>query len=189
MLTALCILAIGALGVGIVDSEWAFQRHRFDDFLQQTPSLAFAPLQPAERAAETGLHGQVMAVSTVAAFLGIGLAAFLYLGGRKEVEAVGKAAGAEKVYGLGLYQLSYNRFFIDAIYNVFVIWPLWLLALLSYWFDRWIIDGLVNLVGKVPVAVGSLLRSLQNGMLQFYALAMMLGMLVLVGTLLMWPAQ
>jgi hypothetical protein len=37
--------------------------------------------------------------------------------------------------------------------------------------------------------VGSLLRSLQNGMVQFYALAMMLGMLVLVGTLLMWPAQ
>jgi NADH:ubiquinone oxidoreductase subunit 5 (subunit L)/multisubunit Na+/H+ antiporter MnhA subunit len=103
------------------------------------------------------------------------------------VVAVGKAASSASVYGLGLYQLSYNRFFIDAIYNVCVIWPLWLLALFSYWFDRWVIDGLVNLVGRIPLAVGSMLRSLQNGMLQFYALAMMLGMLVLVGTLLMWP--
>jgi hypothetical protein len=29
---------------------------------------------------------------------------------------------------------------------------------------------------------------LQNGLVQFYALAMVLGLLVLVGTLLMWPA-
>jgi NADH:ubiquinone oxidoreductase subunit 5 (subunit L)/multisubunit Na+/H+ antiporter MnhA subunit len=132
---------------------------------------------------------QVAATSLIVALTGIGLAAFLYLGGRREVEAVGKAASSARVYGLGLYQLSYNRFFIDAIYNVFVIWPLWLLALAAYWFDRWVIDGFVNLLGKIPVAVGSLLRSLQNGMVQFYALAMMLGMLVLVGTLLMWPTQ
>jgi NADH-quinone oxidoreductase subunit L len=189
MLVPLLILAVCALGIGIVDSEWAFHKHGFNDLLQQTPSLAYAPLQPPEHAAETGLHGQVMAMSTIAALVGIGIAAFLYLGGRKEVEAVEKAASSARIYGLGLYQLSYNRFFIDAIYNVLVVWPLWLLALLSYWFDRWVIDGLVNLVGKTPVVVGSLLRSLQNGMLQFYALAMILGMLVLVGTLLMWPAQ
>jgi NADH-quinone oxidoreductase subunit L len=181
MLIPLVILAVCALGVGVVDSG-------FSDFLHKTPSLAYAPLQPSEHAAETGVHGQIMALSTIAGLVGIGVAAFLYLGGRKEVEAVEKAASSASVYGLGFYQLSYNRFFIDAIYNVLIIWPLWLLALLSYWFDRWVIDGLVNLVGRLPVAVGSMLRSLQNGMLQFYALAMMLGMLVLVGTLLMWPA-
>jgi NADH-quinone oxidoreductase subunit L len=184
MLVPLVILSVFALIAGGVQYHEAFS-----GFLSQTPSLAYAPLQPAEHAAETGVHGQVMALSTIAGAVGIGLAAFLYLGGRKEVEAVGKAASSTSVYGLGLYQLSYNRFFIDAIYNVFIVWPLWLLALLSYWFDRWIVDGLVNLIGKLPVAVGSLLRSLQNGMLQFYALAMMLGMLVLVGTLLMWPAR
>ena len=184
ILVPLVVLAFGALVVGAVQYGEAFST-----FLSKTPSLAYAPLQPAEHAAETGVHTQVMALSTIMAVAGIGLAAFLYLGGRREVEAVGKAASSARIYGLGLYQLSYNRFFIDAIYNVFVVWPLWLLALISYWFDRWVIDGLVNLIGKLPVAVGSLLRSLQNGMVQFYALAMMLGMLVLVGTLLMWPAQ
>ncbi|HEX7376162.1 MAG TPA: hypothetical protein VF278_03570, partial [Pirellulales bacterium] len=146
-----------------------------------------APLHPSEHAAESGAHAQAMALSTLMAAAGIGIAAYFYLGGRKEVEAVGKAASSTHVYGLGLYQLSYNRFFIDAAYNALIIWPLWFFALFSYWFDRWVVDGLVNLVGKVPVAVGSLMRSLQNGLVQFYALAMMLGMLVLVGTLLMWP--
>ncbi|MGH7134400.1 MAG: proton-conducting transporter membrane subunit, partial [Pirellulales bacterium] len=183
MLVPLFLLALAALVVGAVQYGEAFS-----DFLAGTPSLAYAPLQPAEHAAETGVHGQVMALSTIMAAAGIGIAAFLYLGGRREVEAVGKAARSARVYEVGLYQLSYNRFFIDAIYNALIIWPLWLLALLSYWFDRRVIDGLVNLVGRVPIAVGSLLRSLQNGLVQFYALAMMLGMLVLVGTLLMWPA-
>ena len=31
------------------------------------------------------------------------------------------------------------------------------------------------------------MRSLQNGMVQFYALAMMLGLLVLIGAWLLWP--
>ncbi|HVX13192.1 MAG TPA: NADH-quinone oxidoreductase subunit L [Pirellulales bacterium] len=190
MLVPLIVLAVCALGIGLVNSKDVMGGHGFYHFLEQTPSLAYAPIERVEHSAEAAAaHDKVAMTSLIAAFTGIGLAAFLYLGGRREVEAVGKAASSARIYGLGLYQLSYNRFFIDAIYNILVIWPLWLLALISYWFDRWVIDGLVNLVGKLPVAAGSLLRSLQNGMVQFYALAMMLGMLVLVGTLLMWPAQ
>jgi NADH-quinone oxidoreductase subunit L len=188
MLVPLVILAVAAVGIGMVNSHAVFGDNGFVNLLQRTPSLAYAPVQPHEHAAETGAHFQVAATSTIAALAGIGLAAFLYLGGRREVQAVEKAASSARVYGLGLYQLSYNRFFIDAIYNVAIVWPLWLFALACYWFDRWIIDGLVNLIGKLPFVVGSSLRSLQNGLVQFYALAMVLGLLVLVGTLLMWPA-
>ena len=46
--------------------------------------------------------------------------------------------------------------------------------------DRWIVDGLVNLCGYIPVAVGSLMRSLQMGLVQFYALSMVLGVLILL---------
>jgi hypothetical protein len=56
------------------------------------------------------------------------------------------------------------------------------LALLSYVVDRFFVDGLVNLVGKFPAIVGYLFRSLQNGMVQFYALAMVLGLIVLLAT-------
>lgn len=61
--------------------------------------------------------------------------------------------------------------------------PLRGVAALSYLVDRYVIDALVNLCGWVPRAVGGLLRSLQTGMVQFYALAMVLGMLVLLGSL------
>jgi NADH:ubiquinone oxidoreductase subunit 5 (subunit L)/multisubunit Na+/H+ antiporter MnhA subunit len=67
---------------------------------------------------------------------------------------------------------------------VLVVWPMLGLARLSYWIDRRVIDGLVDLCGRVPLAVGAALRSLQGGMVQFYALAMVLGLLVLIGVLL-----
>ncbi|HVW38538.1 MAG TPA: hypothetical protein VHB99_14585, partial [Pirellulales bacterium] len=85
--------------------------------------------------------------------------------------------------------LSYNKFYIDQIYNALIVAPLRLLANVSYWFDERGIDGLVNLAGRVPPAFGAMLRPLQNGLVQFYALAMMLGLVVLIGTLLMWPAS
>ena len=51
-----------------------------------------------------------------------------------------------------------------------------------------IIDGLVNLLGRIPPALGSLMRSLQMGQVQFYALAMVLGMLILAAARLIWAA-
>ena len=47
------------------------------------------------------------------------------------------------------------------------------------------IDGLVNLIGAVPAVFGAMLRPLQGGLVQFYALAMVLGLLALIGALLM----
>jgi NADH-quinone oxidoreductase subunit L len=87
-----------------------------------------------------------------------------------------------------LYWLSYGKFFIDPIYNALFVWPLLVLAQASNLFDKYVIDGLVNLVGKVPVWVGARLRSLQTGLVQFYALAMVWGVVVLIITLLVWPA-
>ncbi len=86
------------------------------------------------------------------------------------------------------YKLSQNKFYFDEIYDALVVWPLRILAWVCYWFDRWIVDGLVNAVGLVPGAVGSLMRSLQMGLVQFYALAMVLGALVLVAARLLWSA-
>ena len=41
-------------------------------------------------------------------------------------------------------------------------------------------DGAVNAVGRVPLLLGTLLRSMQTGLVQFYALGMVLGGLVLL---------
>ena len=86
------------------------------------------------------------------------------------------------------YRLSLGKFYFDELYAVLVIWPLRLLAAICYWFDHWIVDGLVDLVGRMPRAVGSLMRPLQMGLVQFYALAMVLGALILVAARLIWAA-
>ncbi|HZN32452.1 MAG TPA: NADH-quinone oxidoreductase subunit L [Pirellulaceae bacterium] len=81
---------------------------------------------------------------------------------------------------LSPYRLSRDKFYFDELYAALVVWPLSVLAAVLAWVDRWIVDGLVNLAGRVPVAIGSLMRPMQMGLVQFYALAMVLGMLMLI---------
>ncbi len=176
MTLPLVILAFCSLTVGAY-FEWT---GGFADFLARTPSLAYQGLA-AHAEHDSGAHALVATVSTVLALAGVGLAAFLYLGDPAQVMAIRRLL-------MPLYLLSYGKMFFDPIYNVLFVWPLWLLSRISYWFDRTVIDGIVNLAGRVPLVVGSGLRSLQSGMVQFYAVAMVWGVIVLVITLLVWPA-
>jgi NADH-quinone oxidoreductase subunit L len=178
----LVVLAFCALVVGAYfELTGSFQR-----FLVATPSLAAHDLAAAAHGAEAhgvdahGAHRTVAMLGSLMALIGIGLAAFFYLGDKRPVQWLAKVLRP-------LYELSYGKLFIDQLYLALVVWPLWLLAQLSFLVDRWIIDGLVNLVGRIPPAVGTVVRALQTGMVQFYALAMVLGVLVLIGTLLVWP--
>ena len=87
------------------------------------------------------------------------------------------------------YRLSRNKFYFDEIYAALIVWPLRIVAGVCYWIDRWIVDGLVE-SGR-PDSAGrsaTLMRPLQMGLVQFYALAMVLGMLILVAARLMWAA-
>jgi NADH-quinone oxidoreductase subunit L len=163
----LTILAFCALGVG----AYFEYTHGFVDFLLRTPSLAFSGLPEAGAVHE--FHMNVALVSTAVALSGVGLAAFLYLGDQHQAAWLASTLRP-------LYSLSYGKFFFDQIYNVAFVWPLWLLAQLSSVVDRRLIDGLVNLAGRIPPAFGTVVRSLQTGMVQFYALAMVLGVLVLL---------
>lgn len=86
------------------------------------------------------------------------------------------------------YHLSANKFYFDEIYNALVVWPLRVIASICAWIDRWIIDGLVDLAGAIPPAIGYLMRGLQVGLVQFYALAMVLGMLILAAARMLWAA-
>ncbi len=80
--------------------------------------------------------------------------------------------------------LRTGKFCFDEIYQARSSGRCSLLATLSYVLDRLVIDGLVDLCGRLPRCSGSRLRSLQIGLVQFYALAMVLGLLVLLGMLL-----
>ena len=49
--------------------------------------------------------------------------------------------------------------------------------------DQYVVDGLVDLIGMVPGFIGRVFRPIQNGLVQFYALAMVLGLAVFLGIL------
>ncbi len=87
------------------------------------------------------------------------------------------------------YRLSYRKFYWDEIYMATVVWPLQTLGLLLAWIDRWIVDGAVNLCGRLPTQLGSLMRSLQMGLVPFYGLAMLLGTLILIAAKLLWAGS
>jgi NADH-quinone oxidoreductase subunit L len=163
----LMILAVCALGVGAYFESTG----GFVNYLMYTPSLAFDGLTEAHDVHK--FHMDVALISTAVALSGVALAAYLYLGSQKQVAWLATELRP-------LYNLSYGKFFVDQIYNIIFVMPIWLLAQLSFLIDRKVIDGLVNLVGRIPPALGRMVRTLQTGMVQFYALAMVLGVIVLL---------
>jgi len=173
MTLPLAILAAFAAGLGVV-CEWTGW---FDKLLLKTPSLAFAAFH---ETAEVGFHPHIAAISTVTVLIGIGLAAFFYLGERTQIDRI--AAWVRP-----LYRASYGKLWFDEIYDALIVKPLWILARLAYVVDRYLIDGIVNTIGRLPVWTGALLRPFQNGQIQSYALAMILGALILLGTLALRP--
>ncbi|MEX0979211.1 MAG: hypothetical protein WDZ48_10180, partial [Pirellulales bacterium] len=172
VILAFCSLVVGAY------FTWTGS---FASFLAQTPSLAYSLLSAEHGEHSADAHRLVSTIGTVVAAAGIGLAAFLYLGDDALVMKLKHLLSP-------LYALSYGKLFFDPLYFAFFVWPLEVLARCSYWFDRRAIDGLVNFVGRIPPAVAAGLRPLGNGLVQFYALAMLWGVIVLILTLLVWPA-
>jgi NADH-quinone oxidoreductase subunit L len=174
MTLPLVFLALASVGVGM-HLEWTGSLTRL---LARTPSIA--ALGAAAHAAEAGEgHLAIAAWSTVVVALGIGLAWLMYVGApefQRRVVAIMETTG--------LYRLSAGKFFFDQIYQVLVVRPLEAVARLAAWFDRRVIDGLVDLVGAAPRGLGALLRPAQAGLIPLYALAMLVGLLLLLGTLL-----
>ena len=176
MAVPMVILAIGSLVVG----AWLQWSHGLTDLLARTPSLAFLGGE-AHNAAREGMHFFITVNSTILTLAGLFMTALLYIGPRRWL--IKKITRALDL--VGLYRLSYGKFFFDPLYFAFVVWPLEMFARLCAWFDQQVIDRLVDLCGFIPKLIGALLRPLQNGLIQFYALAMILGVLVLMIVLLM----
>ncbi len=164
MIVPLVILAVFAVGVGFVLGPVVPESWRFAHFLSWAPGL---PRETREEHVEWGM----MALSGIIALGGIALAWVMYL---LRPALPGKLAAAWQ----GAYQLSLNKFHVDELYDTFVIKPLVGLATLCRVLDQYLVDGLVDLIGHVPRLLGARFRPVQNGLVQFYALAMVLGLTV-----------
>ncbi len=73
----------------------------------------------------------------------------------------------------GLERIIYNKYFIDEIYNtVFVKSYNYLSEHVLFWFDRVIVDGIVNSFGEMAITSGKTVKRLQNGNISFYLFVM-----------------
>jgi NADH-quinone oxidoreductase subunit L len=79
-----------------------------------------------------------------------------------------------------LGSLFANKFFFDQIYTGLIVRPLEALALLAAIIDRSVIDRLVDWIATIPLGVGAIVRQLQSGLMQRYALAGVMGVLMIV---------
>jgi len=116
----------------------------------------------------------LMALAIAIAGAGIGLAWSLYAPGRE-------AAPARLAENLGaLYRLSRNLFWVDELYDAVILRPFYRLSRWFGAFDRWIVDGVVNLTGIVADVSGQLLKLFQTGYVRNYALLFFLGVVVIL---------
>ncbi|MFV0442566.1 MAG: NADH-quinone oxidoreductase subunit L [Planctomycetaceae bacterium] len=159
---ALCALVIGlALG----------PTHAFAGYLQHAVGLVHV---------EGHLHYNLMVASAAMALVGIGLAWLFYV----------KSPGipASLVRGTGpLYQASLNKLYCDELFAAILVWPLQALAKLAGWFDRNVIDRLVDVIGELPPAISRIPSRLHGGVLPSYALVMWAGLVVYLCVLLSGP--
>ncbi len=82
----------------------------------------------------------------------------------------------------GLYNLIYNKYFVDEMYDTAVVRPLVDGSTTVLWhvMDQGVIDGAVNGVGKEARDVGSVLKMLQSGNIRSYATWVVLGAVLLL---------
>ena len=165
MAIPLAILAIAALGIGIVTGP----THLYGHYLHHTPGLP--------EGAEFPLDPLMMAISSILAIAGIGTAYFMYV--------VSPALPEKLKQSLPIpFKLSQEGLYIDRCGYKFVASPLRGFATICEFFDRWVVDTLVDCVGFIPGLFGSILRPVQNGMVQNYGAVMMIGLVVCLITVL-----
>jgi len=117
----------------------------------------------------------LMLISVAAGLAGIGLAALMY---------VGKPGLADSLTAAFQwpYQLIYNKWFVDEIYDAAVVKPVVFGSRKVLWkgVDAGLIDGSVNGVGSRAKDLGGLLRLMQSGSVRSYAAWVLLGSVLLI---------
>jgi NADH-quinone oxidoreductase subunit L len=158
----LVVLAILATIAGFLNLPFSGTEHWLEDWL--------APVTGRYGAVLTYSNAQIaglLAISTVVALSGIGLAYLVFIKHRVPAEKVEPEFFLKGWY----YDLAVSDFMGGPGRRFFEG-----LA----WFDRTVIDGAVNGIGGLAKGSGTLVRRVQNGYVRTYALAMTIGTLVLI---------
>ncbi len=119
------------------------------------------------------MDGFLASISVLVGIVGIVIAWIMYFKKNDKAEKVAKAFGA-------FYKWTYNKFYIDEIY-MFVTKKI-MFGIISagwMWFDTYIVDGSMNLIGNTTVKTSHALKKIQSGKLQDYVYGVVLGVVAL----------
>jgi NADH-quinone oxidoreductase subunit L len=202
MTLPLVILAVGAVISGWVglprlgDWDWNWFGHFLEPVTHAVGGHGEA------HHASLGLELLLMALSVAVAALGIWIAWRVYGGPRGVAGGESWAARYPAVH-----RVLVNKYYVDELYEVTVVRGTWATArnlfrfdagfidgflvngsrnvtvatsFLSGFFDKYVVDGLVNFVGWILQVGSRFFRRLQTGVVSQYALVVAVGMFVLV---------
>jgi NADH-quinone oxidoreductase subunit L len=168
MTVPLIVLAVGAVFAGFLAGPFA--HFVGESHAVELANQVYATKYNIGPAAEHHFSWLIAGISTAIALAGVALAYRLY-GNGAEPEVPASLEGA--------YALSRNKVYVDEVYAGTVVKPAEFLAAAGRQFDG-LLDSLARLVAALPRLFAALLRPLQNGLVQFYALGMVLGLAVFV---------
>ncbi len=151
MMLPLVLLAVGAAGAGFIP---------FGKFVSSDGA-----------ALESEFHLQFSIAPVALGLIGIFTAMWLY---KKQNDKPDRIAAALS----GLYKAAYHKFYIDELY-IFITKKIIfnLIGRPAAWFDKNVVDGMVNLTGNTTTAISERIKGLQSGKVQQYAMYFMAGVI------------
>ncbi len=122
-------------------------------------------------------HTAMMFVSSFVGIVGIGIAFYLHKLGR----TTAATSNADKLlpYLGPISKWAQNKWYVDEFYNAVVRLPLLTVSHIAHWFDKLIVDGIVDLAGWLPRSIGGTVRPSQSGQMHTYAVGMAGGLAVI----------
>ena len=122
-------------------------------------------------ALETKFHLQFSIAPVILGLIGIFTAMWLY---KKQNNKPDRIAASLN----GLYKTAYNKFYIDELYLFVTKKVLFnLVGRPSAWFDKNVVDGLVNLTGNTTQLIAEKIKKVQSGKVQQYAIYFLVGVI------------
>lgn len=173
MLAPLCVLSIGAVAAGYVGVEATGRA--FHHFLSPVFATTFAsahPMQTIAHATFWSVYG-LMIVSGGLSIAAIVAAYVVYV--RQPW-----IPGLVKASAMGVYRLLWGKYHVDELYDLSVVRPARQTGRICVGIDDYFVDSLLWGITAVPQGIAYLLRVVQSGLLQGYALSMVAGIVVLL---------
>ncbi len=165
MTIPLILLAILSCVGGFLGLSSLFYHHHFvDEFLSKVLINAHIP-HPSEL-----FEIIVLVVSVIILVIIIFATRRYYVSNKNIPVAIEEETGVEKILS--------HKYYFDEIYNKLILKPIeWLSSFAHDFMDRRFIDGIVNFSGKGVTVCGKYLRLVQSGNVEYYLLAMVVGVI------------